>query len=263
MINDSVFLVFVLGTIVVSMFTVSLILFIIQHKKKVRLHDLETGYLKQEYQAHLLQTRLEVQEQSLQYFSEEIHDNISQVLALVKLNFYELGQMDVSIAAKEIIDQSTHYLGRAISDLRSISHRLNGELISSEGLDKALKKELGFINLSRSVMASIHISGEPYSLGSERELLIFRILQEGIANVIKHSGARNLEVTLYYTDTHFSALIHDDGKGFDPSRAVDGLGLITMRSRVALLKGDLQISSQPNGGNDLKLQISSRDTKEQ
>lgn len=256
MIFEDVILVVFLVTFVIAMFASSLVLFVIQYKRRHQMHLMETERLEQQYKAQLLETRLEVQEQSLKYFSEEIHDNIGQALTLVKLNLYEVKQLTKENEVGIIIEQGTVVLTKAIGDLRSISHRLNGDFVANEGIEKMLSKELEYLNSSKAITAVIDIRGDSFSLGPEKELMIFRIIQEAIANAVKHSGSRNIQVVLDYEQPMFTATVKDDGRGFEEGKSkTSGIGIINMRSRAELLKGKLDIFSKQDEGTIIQLQI--------
>jgi signal transduction histidine kinase len=199
---------------------------------------------------------MEVQEQSFQYFSEEIHDNIGQVLSIVKMQLYSIRN---SSHEQEIVTKAsdcTELLGKAIHDLRNISHTLNGTYINNAGLAEAVRKDLEYISSAKEIQCTLHKTGEDYSLGSERELLIFRIIQEAIANAIKHAAPTIIDVYLDYSGSGLKVRIEDNGSGFDTERiAKNGIGLNNMHLRSDLLNGNLDISSVMSKGTTVTLAI--------
>ena len=249
-------IIFFAGTITLLLFAFTLIIFLITHKKKRFQHMLEKQQMESNYQNQLLLSRLEVQEQSFKYFSEEIHDNIGQLLSIVKMQLYNIKS---SSKEQDIITQataSTELLGSAITQLRNVSHTLNSTYVDSIGVEAAIRKDLDYICAARQLSCHIHKQGEEYNLGNERELLVFRIVQEAIANAIKHASPTAIDVYLDYTPEVFSVAVSDNGIGFDKHAVTDaGIGLSNMQVRARLLNGELHVHSEREKGTTVKLQI--------
>ena len=253
---DNTIVVFFLGTSILMLFAFTLIIFLIVHKKKRYQHILEKQQMEHNYRNQLLLSRLEVQEQSFKYFSEEIHDNIGQLLSIVKMQLYSIRS---SSHEAEVITKATdcnELLGKAITDLRNISHTLNTAFVSNAGIADAIEKDLEYIRSAKDVKCTLHVSGEEYSLGNEQELLIFRIIQEAIGNAIKHGAPSAIDVYLDYKPSGLSVMIEDNGSGFNThENAKGGIGLNNMYVRTNLLKGDLQVTSVKEKGTTIKLSI--------
>src|SRR5690606_20410460 len=190
--SDYTYLVFIFGTLLLSLFTFALIIFLIHHKRKQQLHITEKMNLENQYHSQLLQSRLEVQEQAFKYLSEEIHDNVGQALSMVKLQLYTLSQMAEEQQQTTLIDTTSEVLSKAINDLRNISHNLHGGYVSKKGLLEAVEKELNYIRSAKNLAARLEVLGEPYPLEGEKELLLFRIIQEAINNTTKYAQASQL-----------------------------------------------------------------------
>ena len=249
-------LIFVIGTLILLLFAISLVIFVIQHKKKRYEHLLEIQQMENNYQNQLLMSKLEVQEQSFRYFSEEIHDNIGQLLSIVKMQLYNIRS---SSREPEIITKATEsneILGKAITDLRNISHTLNSAFVSNAGLADAIEKDLEYIRSAKEVKCTLHVSGEEYGLGNEQELLIFRIIQEAIANAVKHASPTAINIYLDYTPDGLSVVIEDNGSGFDMAeKTKGGIGLNNMQVRAGLLKGTIEVHSVKEKGTTIRLEV--------
>lgn len=231
--------------LIAPMFVVIYVLIYNQRKKR---HIEEKEHLKATFQKELLKTQVEVQEQTLNNISREIHDNITQVLSFVKLN---LGLIDEANAAtKDKITESRELVAQTINDLRNLSKSMSFEHIAQRGLVGTLELETDRINNSGLIYILLEISGDPYSLGDDRELVLFRIFQETLNNTLKHSGAKHLKINLQYSEQLFILTLEDDGAGF--SVPVDGIaegsGLKNMQSRAALIGASAEISSSPGKG---------------
>ena len=254
--TDNVIIVFITGTLIFLLLAVTLAIFVIVNKKKQYHNLLEKQTMQNNYQNQLLLTKLEVQEQSFKYFSEEIHDNIGQLLSIVKMQLYKIRN---SSKEPEIVDQATssnELLGKAIQDLRNISHTLNSGFVANAGLADAVEKDLEYIRSAKGVNCTLHITGEEYSIGSERELLVFRIIQEAIGNAVKHGGPTQIDIYLDYIPGGLYLSVTDNGSGFNAeAKMTHGIGLNNMQVRAAMLKGDLKVTSELNKGTTIQFHV--------
>jgi len=249
-------IVLIMGTFILMIFAFFMVIFLIAYKKKRYQHLLEKQELEHNYRNQLLLSRLEVQEQSFKYFSEEIHDNIGQLLSIVKMQLYNIRNSSHEEEVVTKANDCNELLGKAISDLRNISHTLNSAFVSNAGIADAIEKDLEYIRSAKDLKCTLHVTGEEYSLGSERELLIFRIIQEAISNAVKHASPSAIDVYLDYKPACLSVIIEDNGSGFNThENTKGGIGLNNMHVRSDLLKGDLQINSVKEKGTTIKLTI--------
>jgi two-component system, NarL family, sensor kinase len=254
--KDHVFVVFFMGTFIIMVFAIFIVIFLIVHKKKQYGNLLEKQQMKNDYQTQLLQSQLEVQEQSFKYFSEEIHDNIGQLLSIVKMQLYNIrnSSKEQEIVAKAI--ESNELLGKAITDLRNISHTLNSGFIGSAGLADAIEKDMEYVRSAKEVACTLHRSGDEYSLAAEQELLIFRIIQEATANAIKHGSPTAIDIHLDYQPGGLGIIVQDNGSGFDMRHDTKGgIGLNNMHIRAGMLKGNIEVNSVKGKGTVVKLNI--------
>jgi two-component system, NarL family, sensor kinase len=218
--------------------------------------------LQNEFQQTLLRTQLEIQEQTLKNISWEIHDNIGQILSLAKLN---LGTVDMNdpVTIHEKIDDSKNLISKAIQDLRDVAKSLNTDHIITLGLAKSIEQELEIIKKTGWFETIFETNGEIYKLEPQKELILFRIVQEAFNNIIKHAKAGIIVVKMNYEPDHFSLKIHDNGHGFDvddPNITGDGatgLGIKNMWDRAQMIGAQLIIKSSAGEGTtiDIKLPI--------
>jgi two-component system, NarL family, sensor kinase len=252
---DSTVMVFFLGSSILMLFAFTLVIFLIVHKKKRFEHLIEKQQLENIYQNQLLQSRLEVQEQSFKYFSEEIHDNVGQVLSIAKMQLYSIRNNSVEKDTVTRANDCNDLLAKAIHDLRTISHTLNSSYVGKAGLVAAIEKEFEYIRSARGLKCMLHHEGEDYSLGSERELLTFRIIQEAIGNAVKHAAPTTIDIYLNYSSQLFKVQISDNGLGFDTNEQGEGIGLNNMHVRAGLLKGIINISSEREKGTKITFEM--------
>jgi signal transduction histidine kinase len=239
-------IVIVILLIIIAVVVLLLTLYYTNTKKRL----LKESKLKEaNYKQELLKTQVEIQEETLTHISREIHDNISQVLSFVKLNLALTDGLSAADQQKKILE-SRELVAQAINDLRHLSKSLSFEHIMQLGLIKTLEIEVERINNSGLINIELNINGEVYPLGEQRELVLFRIFQEALNNTLKHADAKQLKISLQYSDDLFNLTVEDDGAGFLTGDLTDksGSGLKNMRSRATLIGAATIIKSAPGEG---------------
>ncbi|MFB9845335.1 sensor histidine kinase [Mucilaginibacter ginsenosidivorans] len=187
-----------------------------------------------------------IAEKERQHISREIHDHIGQALSVIKLNLNMNSQIDDT---KELVSE-------VMDDLRQFTHGLyHGKLLKGS-LSDTIKKDVERLNISDQLVASLDVSETTDTINPEYQLLIYRIFQEAISNILKHANAKNIFVQMISDKKHFKLTIVDDGIGFSDEGQGKGLGLDSMRRRAKLLKGKLTIVSKPHEGCKIELIIS-------
>ncbi len=216
----------------------------------------EKEILKATYEQTILKTQLEIQEQTFHNVSQEIHDNIGQVLSFVKLNLSTAAGLTES-EKDDKITESKDLVAQAIGDLRDLSKSLSFDHISSNGFIETIKTEVQRINKSKLVKVIFNLEGNYYSLGQQRELVLFRIMQESVNNALKHSGAKYLTVSLQYSAELFTLTVLDDGSGFDHKEAMsrNGSGLKNIKNRASLIGAEYMINSVVGHGSEIKVTL--------
>lgn len=233
-----------------------IIYFVVLYRNKQLKNKKEQEKLQATFQQELLKTQLEVQEHTFHYVSTEIHDNITQVLSFVKLTLAQIAA-GTDDEKRIKINDTRELLAQTITDLRDLSKSLSYESIRSMGLIETMEREIQRINKSGVLDVALLQQGEPYSLGEQRELLIFRIFQETLNNALKHSGAKHLKIVLQYHSDLFNLTLEDDGFGFLPEVLDNkqGSGLKNIKNRAALIGGIATIDSAPGKGCCVKVAL--------
>jgi len=157
---------------------------------------------------------------------------------------------ETDATTKSKIAESRELVAQTINDLRNLSKSMSFEHIARIGLVKTLEIEASRINNSGLINVDLLITGDPLTLGAERELVLFRIFQEAFNNSLKHSGAKHLKINLQYSEQLFNLTLEDDGGGFSPELLdkINGSGLKNMESRATLIGAETVISSSPGNG---------------
>lgn len=246
----------VAGTIMFLLLGIFIIGFLFFYQRKRNMHIAEQDQLRSAFSQEILTTQIEVQEQTLNYISQELHDNIGQVLSFVKLNLGTTANMEEQQKQRKI-NESRDLLAQVISDLRDLSKSLSFQQISKYGLVKAMHIEIERVNKSGLIKINMDVKGTPYSLGEQRELVLFRIFQESLNNALKYAHALHLSVNLLYAEELFNLTITDDGIGFsiDAAGKNNGSGLKNIESRAALIGAAATLESEPGKGCTIKVNL--------
>jgi len=209
---------------------------------------------RQRFQQESLQARLEIQENTFNNISLEIHDNIGQVLSLAKLH---LSTLDLN-KPEDLLEktrEARQQISRAILDLRDLSHTLNSDVIQTIGFNKAIAMELELIRKTGMLEVVYQLDGEPRETDPAKGLILFRIFQESLHNILRHAEASMLEVCLTYEDHKLSLVVRDNGKGFDPKCGYKGTGISNMIIRSGLVGATFSIDSKRGEGTMIRIQL--------
>lgn len=228
---------------------VLLITYLIYSYKKKQLSHLKLiNKLKVEHKNLLLLTQIEIQEQTFQHISREIHDNIGQKLSLAKLHLNRLNVIS-NQGPVEVI-------GEVIKELRDLSRSLSSDVLLHHGLVRSIEMEVEQVMKVELFQIKFRVIGEPLQLSLQQELIAFRIIQEAIQNILKHANAFTIEIELHYSEDYLLLKIVDNGKGFVfAESSFKGMGLENMRKRANMINGDFIIDSHTGGGTIVTLKI--------
>jgi len=249
-----------ISTLIFLLLGCVLIFFLLYYRNSKNKQLLEKENMKVSFQRNLLQTQLEIQEQTLNTISQEIHDNIGQILSLAKLN---LGTMDLQKPEllQQKIDDSRVLVGKAIQDLRDLSRSLNTDYVQQMGLQRAIEYELELLRKAGKHETRMDIQGAVYRLETQKELILFRIVQEILNNVIKHANASRITVQLNYKPELFILSVADNGEGFDISLLKEtenskfGIGIKNMHNRAKLIGAEYSITSSKDNGTQVHISL--------
>lgn len=253
--KDEHFITLVVGTALIVFLGVVLVVFTREFTKRQSKYYKEKELMNAAFQQALLQSRLEIQEETLKKISLEIHDNIGQMLTLAKLNLNTINLED-KVHCSEKINDSKEVLGKAIQDLRDIAKTMNTDSITRMGIVSAINTELQLVHKSTGIKTTLYCDKAPNDMDSQVELILFRIVQEAIHNIIKHAQATHMEVRITREEDLLKLAIEDNGVGFDSTAPGNGgSGLANIESRCKLIHADLEIKSAPGAGTVISLQL--------
>ena len=246
---------FVLSIVFASLFILLLMaaafmLFRIYLKRKNKLL-LEKQRMNIEFEQTLLRSQLEIQEQTFAHISQEMHDNISQVLSLVRLNLNTLN----APANAEKITLMDELLEKVLTDLRNLSQSLDADYIRKNGWATTVTKLLQHLQNTGKYTTQIQMDEDLPLLGHEKPIILFRMIQEVINNIVKHAAADTILLKAQRDGRKLVISIRDNGKGFDSQATSDGAGLRNLETRSKLINADMAISSEPGSGTSVIISI--------
>lgn len=204
----------------------------------------------QRYQRELADSKIEIQEQTFKNIAWELHDNVGQLLSVANIQLNVL-MNSIPETYHDQIKETKGVVQETVQEIRSLSKVLNNDVILKNGLLKSLQVELDRFNRLDYLKASLKISGDIVPLNNASEIIIFRIIQEFLSNVIKHAKASKLSVHLDYREENLEITAKDDGVGFDTSQKTDSSGMETMSSRAELLNAEFSLVSEIGKGTSL------------
>ena len=214
--------------------------------------------LQQKFESELIQTQFEVQEQTRKNLASELHDNIGQLLSLTNVTLASINFQYPEKAEQKITD-TQHLVTRSIKELRQLSKLIHGEHFIQQGLTTSIEQEINW--LQRNGLYTVHshldLSTAPAS-NADKDLFVFRLLQESFNNILKHACADTIHVALHYDQGFLHLEISDNGIGFDAAAVnttKQGLGLPNMQKRIQLLQGSMLVNATPQKGTHIIFQI--------
>jgi two-component system, NarL family, sensor kinase len=243
--NSSTTTALFLGTIGMLVLTIGLVVFIIMHQRRVQRFQQKLQQMEIEQQKMMLNASIKMQEEERQRLAADLHDDAGPLLATARLYLNEnlvnqdkVNQLQSIFQARQIIDDT-------IQLIRNISHDLMPPTLKNFGLESAINDLFQKISGSGTVNASQRFHDYKDRLKPEKELLVFRIVQELINNILKHSNSSFIHLTQNVHADKFYLRIHHDGRGIVQSdfeklnKSNIGLGLKNIGSRIRLLQGEI------------------------
>jgi len=231
------------GTLGMLALAIGLVVFIVFHQRRVIRYQMQMQRLEDEQQKTLLNASIRWQEEERQRIAADLHDDAGPLLATARLYLNENlvhqdmnTQLQAIYNAKQIIDDT-------IQLIRNISHSLMPPTLKNFGLESAVNDLFQKISGSGTINASSRFHDYRTRLKPEQELIVFRIVQELVNNILKHSNASFIHLTQNYNEDKCFIRLHHDGRGITQAdydklnKSTAGLGLKNIQSRVKVLQG--------------------------
>lgn len=188
---------------------------------------------------------LEGQDHERLRIAQDLHDRLGSTLAAIKL-----GMQGDPVATN---NQNQQLVDTAITEVRSIAHNLSGGNIERYGLNVALNELKRTIERTGKIRIELYLDETP--LNNQLSIELYRIVQELVSNTLKHAQARTITIQTSHRHDNFNLMYEDNGIGFDPATASQGMGIRNIRHRLAKWEGMLDIDSQPGRGSIMNINI--------
>ncbi len=199
---------------------------------------------------------LEAEEAERQRIAKDLHDGVGQMMSAAKMNLsaYEHGARFDTNEDKHAFERIIALVDESCREVRSVSHNMMPNALLKNSLAAAIREFIDKLD-QRSLKVHLYTEGLEARLCSNTETVLYRVIQECVNNVIKHSGANTLDISIIRDANEITATIEDNGKGFETTNASEGMGLKNIRTRVEYLKGAVDFDSTPGKGTLVALHI--------
>jgi signal transduction histidine kinase len=209
-----------------------------------------------EQRSELAQKLIATQESTLRYISRELHDEFGQILTAMGSMLGRAGKhAPEGTPLRAELEEVRQIAQDTLDKVRSLSQALHPVMLDEAGLESTLDWYLPVVERQSGIGISYEKSGKPFAVDGDTPIHVYRVLQEALNNVARHSGARQAWVRLRFLRDALELEVEDHGKGFVAQSAKQGIGLVAMRERAELLGGTLEFTSPATGGTLVRLRI--------
>jgi signal transduction histidine kinase len=196
------------------------------------------------------------QEVERRRLARELHDETGQALTSILLGLRAVEEAETPEAMRQAAADLRDLVVATLQDVRRLAVQLRPKALDDFGLSPALERLVQTFSEASGIRVELETQVGAERLPAEVETTLYRIVQEALTNVVKHAEAQNVSIFLVRRNGSVTAVIEDDGRGFDPARMHDvGVGLLGMRERVALHDGRVTVESSPEGGTALAIEV--------
>jgi signal transduction histidine kinase len=250
----------ILSTILILFFSGIVIYFVFLYQKKRFRHHKEVLELREAFSQTLLQSKLEIQEQTLDHISKELHANFSHLVSLININLAEILPQS-STETKDSLAETKSLAKQLLGELKALSASLNTDHIMHIGFHNALNNELTRLIKTKKYQVSFTKSGDEQRLRPDHEIILFRLCQEVLNNIVKYSKATKVSVNLDFNSSGMDLEIADNGIGFDlalaqsQSAEKESTGLLNIAKRAKLINANYSIFSEEGKGTSVRIVI--------
>jgi signal transduction histidine kinase len=247
-----------LASVCILLFILAVVTFLyMRNNKKLSqqkdlFHQQQLREIEQQQQIHVGHALLQGEERERRRVAGDLHDGLGGLLAGVKMNLTGMATETKTKDLTRVVDQLDH----SISELRRIARNMMPEALLKFGLETALKEACENL-ISDKVNIRFQTYGIRSNIPHEKQLTIYRVVQELLNNAIKHASANEILLQCSQNNDTFFITLEDNGKGFDTSaiRSFKGIGLSNVKNRVDYLNGKLEINSTVNEGTSINIEL--------
>jgi signal transduction histidine kinase len=220
------------------------------HYRRYKLRQesiLKTALMKQ--QELSVKAVIEAEENERQRIARDLHDGVGQMMSAAKMNLsaFESEIRFQNEEQKKALRKVIALVDESCKEVRTVSHIMMPNALLKQNLASAIGDFVNKLN-QKELQATVYTEGLDLRLDASIETVLYRVVQECVNNAIRHSGASRLDISLVKDKDGISGTIEDNGKGFDPGKANDGIGLKNVISRIEYLRGTIDFDSTPGKG---------------
>jgi len=224
------------------------------YKQKQKLQQQKIAELEKEKLLSATQSLLKGQEDERSRLAKDLHDGLGGLLSGAKLQFGAMkGNLILSEELGRTFNSALGKLDESINEMRRVAHNMMPEALMKLGLQQALQDYCDGLSVSQEFAINSEFYGLEKRMEPSVEIVVYRIVQELLNNVVKHSGATNILAQVMRQENNLTITVEDNGRGFDKKMLMQGAGLKNIRSRVDYLKGQLDIQSAPGKGTSVHI----------
>lgn len=248
--NQAFIIAIVIGSVFVVSFGIVCFLIVINYVRQRKKLLLEKELQELNFQQSLLKAQLEMQEHTFKAVSQEIHDNVGQILSLAKLNLTILtfqDQQNTTLnTVKELVTNS-------ITELRDLGAGYHADKLVEEGLIAAIKHQINLLSKTGMFTTVFQSELKTVSIEKSRIVFLYRMVQEALNNIVKHACATHITLKIYNEGEDIIIEICDNGKGFLRTDAdfKPGIGLNSIQQRASMIGAKVLINSEPGIGTQI------------
>lgn len=235
----------IIAFVLVIILGILLLLLVKQFRQRQTIFNKQIGLYQQQQAIEELKAIIKGEEQERERLARNLHDGIGGMLVAAKLNLGAVKEVYPQHPAKGKIDDVMNLLQNTSSEIRRTAHNLMPEILTRASLQDAIETYCDELNVNGSLDMDIQFQGDFTWLQNSAELLVYRIIQELVQNVVKHAGADYMALLLRAYNQELSITIEDNGIGFEQKEQHQGFGLYSLKQRVAALRGEISIMSAP------------------
>lgn len=240
--ETQIYLIIAVAIVAMLLMAGSIVVFVVFYQKRMIKEQLKRQVLEVEYQQKMMQAELQSQESERRRLAADLHDSIGGMLSTIRVGLVTMGRL---LPDPQGISETKQMLDDTISSVRRISHDLMPSTLEKFGLIQAIKELCDRFQATSRIEITFSEPGNIPPIEQQRELMIFRVVQELLNNAIKHARANIIQVTILI-NVELYVSVEDDGIGFDAEvqkndkRIGHGLGLFNMENRARLLGGRIE-----------------------
>ncbi len=235
----------------------TLIIGTLVYQNRLRAKSLLLATARQEQQIISMRSMLEGQEKERARIARDLHDGLGNLLSTLKASVSNLQISFTNNKTEKIYSKASDMIDEACTEVRKIAHEMMPQALSKLGLKKALGDLIQKMDDTHDFEADIQVYGKEQILDDSTNVMLYRIVQELLNNIVKYAEAKEVLVQITYSEEWLSLTVEDDGKGFEPDKILDneGMGLKSIAFRTEYIGGEYEIDSRPGAGTLVSINV--------